>query len=232
MLPHGREYTELEAAFSLQVDASVKNEVSISGYADLWGWSRGRVTRFLNRCGVTILYPEDTSKKQNQRGQIGEQITSRSGKKNGQIIFNNIKDLQGPTYTYQEKNGQKTDRSADTTRNIESTDIEIKSVTHSCPHQKIISLYHEILPELPKVRIWSEASQKNLRARWNANGQEYRNVEFWEALFKHIRESPFLMGEVKDFRADLTWLVKPSNFEKLVNGRYHTKKESRHGAVA
>ena len=56
-LPHDREYTELEAAYSLQIDYDCKNEITVAGYSDLWRWSRGKVYRFLERMNVEIKYP-------------------------------------------------------------------------------------------------------------------------------------------------------------------------------
>jgi hypothetical protein len=69
-LPHDREYTELEAAYSLQLDFDNKNKVTITGYCNLWRWSKGKVYRFLDRMNIKILYPENTSKKRNQNGLI------------------------------------------------------------------------------------------------------------------------------------------------------------------
>jgi len=83
MLPHGREYTELEAAFSVQIDSDNENRVTIAGYADLWKWSRGRVARFLGKLGVTIKYDNPTEKLRNQRGHINGHKTDISTQKNG-----------------------------------------------------------------------------------------------------------------------------------------------------
>ncbi len=69
-LPKGRAYSELEAIFSLQVDYDNGNKVTVSGYADLWGWSRNKVYSFLERLGVFIVYPNNTGKKQNQKGML------------------------------------------------------------------------------------------------------------------------------------------------------------------
>ena len=38
--------------------------------------------------------------------------------------------------------------------------------TVRCPHEAIVSLYHETLPELPRVKVWTEERRKQLRARW------------------------------------------------------------------
>ena len=114
-MPHDREYTELEAAYSLQVDYDCKNEVTVAGYSDLWRWSRGKVYRFLKRMNIEIKYPEDTTKKQNQNGQIAVQITDRSRTDNGQIRLIENSYLQEEKNRSRTDNGQITDRSQNTT---------------------------------------------------------------------------------------------------------------------
>lgn len=93
-----------------------------------------------------------------------------------------------------------------------------------CPHNEIVSLYHEILPELPKVRVWSEERQKKLRARWREDEQR-QNLDWWKGLFEYIRNCPWLMGEVegangRTFEMDLEWVVNKSNMIKIIEGKY------------
>ena len=90
----------------------------------------------------------------------------------------------------------------------------------SCPHEKIIDLYHKILPSLPQIQVWNGASEKNLRTRWKEDPQR-QSLEFWEAFFEYIAKSEFLMGRVKDWSCDLMWIVRPTNFAKIINGAYH-----------
>lgn len=96
-----------------------------------------------------------------------------------------------------------------------------------CPHEEIISLFHEILPELPRVRIWKGANRQWLQARWREDPKR-QNLEWWEKFFRYIRESDFLMGRASPsssdrdpFRARLRWIVKESNFIKIYEGDYH-----------
>ncbi|GAB6907257.1 conserved hypothetical protein [Desulfosarcina cetonica] len=84
-LPKSKPYSEIEAVFSLQVDYDEGNPATVAGYAALWSWSRKRVSNFLKSLGIELVYPEDTRKKQNQRGQIALQIRSRSGTDTEQI---------------------------------------------------------------------------------------------------------------------------------------------------
>jgi len=86
-LPTDRSYTPLEAMFSLTLDASNKKYVSVSGYAKLWSWNRKTVKKFLDDCGVEIVYKYPLSEIQNQKGQIKGQIRDRSGTDQGQIRF-------------------------------------------------------------------------------------------------------------------------------------------------
>jgi hypothetical protein len=89
-----------------------------------------------------------------------------------------------------------------------------------CPHKEIIEKYHEILQGLPEVREWGGTAETYLRTRWKEK-QERQCIEWWDAFFRFIRESDWLMGRVKSWSADLEWIVRPNNFRKILNGRYH-----------
>ena len=94
-----------------------------------------------------------------------------------------------------------------------------------CPHQAIVSLFHKMLPELPKVTDWTTERQALLRARWNEK-PERRNSAWWIEYFNTVRKSSFLMGQTdpapgrKLFRADLEWLVRKSNMIKVLEKKY------------
>ena len=101
-----------------------------------------------------------------------------------------------------------------------------------CPHEQIIDLYHEILPTCPRVAEWTDARQGLLRARWrekskpNGKSQGYATAEaglaYWRRYFAYVAQSDFLTGKIDPqpgrppFLASLEWLLKPSNFAKVV----------------
>lgn len=90
-----------------------------------------------------------------------------------------------------------------------------------CPHQKIIDLYHTHLPELRRVREWTKVREQHLQSRWREK-PERQSLEWWERFFKYIAKSEFLMGRTeKPFSCDLEWIVRPTNFVKIVEGKYH-----------
>ncbi|MBI4293636.1 MAG: hypothetical protein HY661_19340 [Betaproteobacteria bacterium] len=106
-----------------------------------------------------------------------------------------------------------------------------------CPHQQIIALYHEILSECPQVIEWNDERQGLLRARWrekakpNGRSQGYASVDaglaYWRRYFTYVTGSKFLTGRAEGkpgkapFVADLEWLIRPTNFVKVVEGKYH-----------
>jgi len=93
-----------------------------------------------------------------------------------------------------------------------------------CPHEKIIELYHEVLPELPRVKVWNEYRRKLLQARWRED-PDRQNLRWWREFFELVRRCPFLLGKIQTrdgntFKADLEWLLRPRNFPKVIEGRY------------
>lgn len=95
----------------------------------------------------------------------------------------------------------------------------------ACPHSKIIDLYHEILHELPRVSadLWKTSeSEKHLRVRWKES-KERQDIAWWSTFFEIVSTSDFLMGRKTDFQANLRWLVKKSNFLKVLEGNYSNR---------
>lgn len=110
--------------------------------------------------------------------------------------------------------------------------IYAESKIPPCPHQEIINLYHLILPELPRVVAWNKTRESYLKQRWRELFSQYECKTTEEGLnwfrndfFPFIKESQFLTGKVqskdrKPFLADLEWVIKPTNFTKIIEGKY------------
>jgi len=105
-----------------------------------------------------------------------------------------------------------------------------------CPHQAILDLWAEIMPDKrPPMRgMWpASASARSLAARWkqgfgiakdHTGKPLYQDVEtgidWWGRFFRYMRkECEFLMRDESRF-FDLHWVVKRSNFEKILSGKY------------
>jgi uncharacterized protein YdaU (DUF1376 family) len=95
-----------------------------------------------------------------------------------------------------------------------------KADKQDCPHQEIVSLYHEILPMLPRVKSWTNARQKKLKARWSEDISR-QNLEYWRKFFEYVKTCKFLLGKNdRTWTASLDFLVTESKFVKIIEGEY------------
>lgn len=100
----------------------------------------------------------------------------------------------------------------------------VADATKDCPHEQIISAYHEILPEMPQVKVLTEKRKSSLKARWRED-EKRQDLEFWNRFFNYVRTSDFLMGKTPSgWQADFEWLVNSSNFVKVIEGKYDNRK--------
>lgn len=125
-----------------------------------------------------------------------------------------------------------TDTEADTESETESeTNVSVVGAKAlDCPHQEIIALYNRILPELEQVlpSRWAGARAKHLQARWRESPKHQR-LEFWERFFAALRELPFYLGENnREWRANLGWIVKRENFDKLIEKLTDNARRAQH----
>jgi uncharacterized protein YdaU (DUF1376 family) len=102
-----------------------------------------------------------------------------------------------------------------------------------CPIDEIVSEYHNRLPSLPRVLVRNAKRDGLIRGRWReafADGKFTDRADgmglFCE-FFDHVSGSRFLTGRadskpgVPPFCADLEWLMRPTNWAKVVEGKYH-----------
>lgn len=94
--------------------------------------------------------------------------------------------------------------------------VSSKDKTKEVPYQKIVDLYHETLPELPKVLKITEDRKRHLNARW----KEHPDLDFWRDYFSKVKEKDFLMGKVKNWKADFDFLINEKKFIKILEGGY------------
>ena len=178
---------------------------SINTWANRWKWSESRVRRFFK-----LL------EKMKQIRTKSEGITTRL------TVINY--DSYDPKRRVNDETSTSKRREADetsTTKKNVKKDNNEKNVkkTPLTPHEKIIELYHDLLPELATIRNPGNGIKKKILARWKAD-KERQNLEWWDWYFKGVRECDFLMGKKKDWAATLHWLLGPENMDKVLSGNF------------
>ena len=76
-LPVNRKFTELEAMYSLQLDHDNGRDITLSGCASRWGWSRDKVRKFLSDVWVKIEYAKDTKSFKKQKGRLKKTLNKQ-----------------------------------------------------------------------------------------------------------------------------------------------------------
>lgn len=125
------------------------------------------------------------------------------------------------------------------TENFEAEDEPVEGKRNTvppCPHQQILALYHELLPELPRMKVWDGARQQGLTARWRERWKaghyatQADGLAYWRRMFEYIgKKCDWLMGRSenyggrKPFQASLDWIVKPQNFAKIIERKYENQ---------
>lgn len=117
--------------------------------------------------------------------------------------------------------GSKQLATPETETETEKTLVIVKPID-DCPHQEIVNVYHEILPELPRVKILTDKRKQLLKTRWRED-EKRQDLEFWRRFFNYIRTSDFLMGKANGFQASFEWLITSQNFVKVIEGNYDNR---------
>lgn len=116
--------------------------------------------------------------------------------------------------------------------------VPMPPVVPPCPQRRLLALYREKCPELTQHRAetWDDSQgARDLAQRWRwvltatrEDGSRYATdtasaMAWWGRFFDTVSASDFLCGRATNFRADLTWLAKRANFDKVLNGNYVNK---------
>ena len=118
-----------------------------------------------------------------------------------------------------------TEAETDCGTNVPLVETEISTI--KVPIQKIVELYHQLLPQLPRCMKLTKKRIGYIQQRWREDMPELKN---WENFFSHVSKSEFLTGKSRPinghpvFRADIEWLCNPTNFTKIAEGKYHVRR--------
>lgn len=108
-----------------------------------------------------------------------------------------------------------------------------KKTVPNVDHEGVVAAYHAVLPMCPPVLEWNDTRRGYLQARWREKAVKLgwtgpdQGVEYFRRFFGYVAESRFLTGRADGrvgrppFVASLEWLLRPTNFAKVVEGNFH-----------
>lgn len=100
---------------------------------------------------------------------------------------------------------------------------------HADLHEEIVAVYHEVLADLPGVKVWNDTRRRKLDARIAdtvKRGKPADRPDYWREYFAKVARSDFLCGRKGGWRCPgLEWLVEESNFTKVIEGAYENTQQ-------
>lgn len=114
----------------------------------------------------------------------------------------------------------------------------VADATNTCPFEEIKNLYHECMPNNPKVIKLDATRQAHIKARWDECAKGiggmfgYKTVEdglrCWRHIFETCAASKFLTGQVpprngeeRPFIADIDFIFNKTKFLRIIENKYH-----------
>lgn len=167
---------------------------------------------------------------------VGSETDWAEKRRRQRMEANEIPELPGETSGDNVPRNVPTDIRDKDIRDKEIRDIEIKSTeaesiddsspqaeAENCPFAKIRDLYHKICISYPKLRSIDGNRKKAIAARWRT----YKSLDIFEELFQIAENSSFLKGNNdRNWSADFDWMMKPTNFSKILEHKYDDKTEN------
>lgn len=105
--------------------------------------------------------------------------------------------------------------------NESETPVSDVKQPNGVPYKKFTDWYTTHCQNMTQLRktSWTDARKTTVRRAWLANP----DPEWWEGFFEYCGKSKFLSGlsGERKWKADLFWLLKPENFAKINEGKYH-----------
>lgn len=142
-------------------------------------------------------------------------------KKNEETIEDNKQEQTGTNENKQEQTG--TNKGEKGERRKEKGEI-IKDISSAepTPYRQITDLYHKCCTTMPKVKAITKARQASIRNLYKQYG-----MDGFEDVFAKAGASDFLSGRTGKWNGcGFDWLIKPTNFVKVLEGTYDNAKKA------
>ncbi len=126
-------------------------------------------------------------------------------------------------------NVQKSDTDIDIDIDIDTdidTDIDKEKDTAikkpvTAPHEEIVNLYHSICISFNPIKRITDKRKGSMNARYRENDND---IEIFRIVFTKVQNSTFLKGGWNTGgKADFDWILRPTNFVKILEGKYDDK---------
>ena len=87
----------------------------------------------------------------------------------------------------------------------------------NCPFFEILKAYNDICTSYPRMSVLDNERRRAILKLW----KQYGSIDFFVRVFLKAEASAYLKGtNDRKWHADFDWIVKPSNFGKILDGKF------------
>jgi uncharacterized protein YdaU (DUF1376 family) len=159
------------------------------------------------------------------------EINRKSGKLGGRPKTIEVSKEEPMSPPYQNRNRTETEQNINTDADASMSGTSFPP----CPHKDLLKLYQKHLPYLTQPRLWEGSRQASMRSRWvqaskpsEYSPKGYSTLEdglaWWDSFFGYIATDTNLSkgyeSNGRTWKPDLVWIVNPTNFAKIIDGKY------------
>lgn len=95
-----------------------------------------------------------------------------------------------------------------------------------CPYQAIQNMFNRICVSYRKIKGIDGKRRQLVSGRWTS----YPDLEVFHQVFENAESSSFMKGQGRNgWTADFDWMMKPSNFQKVLEGNYNDRPQGAAG---
>jgi hypothetical protein len=94
------------------------------------------------------------------------------------------------------------------------------NLSKEVPYKFIVDKFNELCTSLPQILKLTDSRKRIVKSRWKELGD---NKESFIEFFQRVEDSDFLSGRAKDWTASFDWIMKASNFPKILEGNYDNR---------
>ena len=109
----------------------------------------------------------------------------------------------------------------------EENRIEEEKEREKINYQQIVDMYNDTCVSFPKVVSISDSRKKAIKARLKTY-----SIDDFRTVFQKAEASTFMKGgNARNWSANFDWMIKDSNFAKILDGNYDTRKTTNNNSV-
>ncbi len=112
--------------------------------------------------------------------------------------------------------------------NLDTNNTNIKKIDNSkterSNYHEVVDKYNRICTSLPKVASLTEPRKKGINRLLKCLEKNSYDVDIF---FNTVEASDFLTGRSNDWTANFDWIIKESNYVKIVEGNYVNKQKNK-----